>query len=297
MGPDKADRDNDPFGLTDSERTQIIRPVPGGRSNREPSAAPEAPPSQQPRRAGGVASILGTPGRGPLMENAFGLLSLAPLLRARTPPAAPEQLRAQIEDELQSFAERAVARGLDQRVVSLGHYALCALLDDVALNTPWGAQGAWRANTLAGALHHDAAAGEHFFAYLEQASRQPERSRPALEVMAACLSLGFEGRFRIAPQGKAALQQIRSELFNTLRRLDGAADDALSPHWQGVAATHVTIVRRIPLWVFASATAAFLILVYAGLAVRLGESGSAWTTPWRPCRRSGQSASSVRPPP
>jgi type VI secretion system protein ImpK len=263
------DVSNDPFGLLDSDLTQLARPVPGGRPAR--AAAPPAPPPARPRyRAGGAGIVLGTPGRGPLVQCAFGLLSLVPLLRTRTPPAAPEHLRTRIEDELRAFAERAQANGIDQRLVALGHYALCALLDDVVLNTPWGAHGTWRANSLAGALHHDAAAGERFFAYLDQAMREPERSRPVLELMAACLALGFEGRYRIAPQGQAALPQLRRDLFGMLHRLDGEDDGSLSPQWRGVDATHVPVARRIPLWVFASGALAVLVLAYAALAVRLG---------------------------
>jgi len=263
--------DKDPFGLADSERTQIVRPVPGGRPAKGLPPVREAP--RQQRRAGSLASVMSTPGRGPLVECAFGLLSLVPLLRTPVPPAPPEQLRAQLESELRAFAELAQTRGLDQRLVALGHYALCAVFDDVVLNTPWGAHGIWRANSLAGALHHDAAAGEHFFDYLDQARQQPERSRPALELMAACLALGFEGRYRIAPQGKASLQQLRGDLYATLRRLDGADDGALSPHWRGAEAMHVPVVRRIPLWVFASATLALLAIIYAGLTMRLGATG------------------------
>jgi type VI secretion system protein ImpK len=269
------DSDDDPFGLMDSERTQLARPVPGGRPTTRlppPPPPPEAPP--RPRRGGGAATAVpGTPGRGPLVEYGFGLLSMVPLLRARTPPAAPEQLRAQVEDDLRVFSERGQAKGLDQRLVALGHYALCALIDDVVLNTPWGARGAWRANSLAGALHHDAAAGEHFFGYLDQARAQPERSRPVLELMAACLALGFEGRYRLVPQGQAALGQIRRDLLSLLRRLDGEDDAALSPRWRGAAATHVPIARRVPVWVYASATLALLVTVYAAFALRLGAFG------------------------
>ena len=268
------DSDDDPFGLADSERTQFARPVPGGRPSRATAAATPSPAREaQPRpshRAGGATAVTGTPGRGPLVEFGFGLLSMVPLLRARTPPAPPEQLRAQVEADLRVFSERAQARGLDQRLVGLGHYALCALIDDIVLNTPWGAHGTWRENSLAGALHHDAAAGEHFFDYLDQARAQPERNRPVLELMTACLALGFEGRYRLVPHGQAALGQIRGDLLATLRRMDEEDDGALSPHWEGAAAQHVPISRRIPLWVYGSATLALLVVVYATLAVRLG---------------------------
>ncbi|MBL6458658.1 type IVB secretion system protein IcmH/DotU [Belnapia sp. T6] len=275
------DGSSDPFGPMDADTTWLTRPMPGGRA--APAQAPPAPPDRPreptpprpPHRAGSVAAILGTPGRGPLVECAFGLLSVVPLLRAHTPPAPPAQIRVQLEEELRVFADRAQSRGVEQRQVALGHYALCALLDDAVLNTPWGAHGTWRSSSLAGALHHDAAAGEHFFGYLEQARRHPERSRPVLELMGACLALGFQGRYRIAPQRRLpALQQIRRDVLATLRRLDGAGEgEDLSPHWRGAALAPGPAARRIPLWVSATGALTLLGLAYAALLLGLGAAG------------------------
>jgi type IV/VI secretion system ImpK/VasF family protein len=174
---------------------------------------------------------------------------------------------------------------LDGRLVGLAHYALCALLDDVVLNTPWGARGAWRANSLAGALHHDAAAGEHFFDYLEQAKAQPERNRPVLELMAACLALGFEGQYRIAPQGQAALQQIRSELYSTFRRMGGGTTASFRP--TGAAPQRRTC--RSPVACRSGCTGARRSRCWwsptpaSPCAWAPKANGSA--SPWRPCRR------------
>jgi type VI secretion system protein ImpK len=266
--------DEDPFGLKDSDRTQFARPAPGGRSGRASSAPPSLSPAQgTPWRPAAIATITGTPGRGPLVECAFGLLTMIPLLRGRTPPAAADQLRVQIESELKAFSERAQAKGIDQRLVALGHYALCAMVDDVVLNTPWGAHSTWQASSLAGALHGDAAAGEHLFDYFDQAKDQPQRNRPALELIAVCLALGFEGQYRIRPQGQYELQQIRGDLLGVLQRLDPPDDGALSAHWQGAAAAHAPIGRRVPIWVYASAALAVLLVVYSVFLIQLGEAG------------------------
>jgi type VI secretion system protein ImpK len=266
--------DDDPFGLMDSDRTQFARPVPGGRPGRSAAADAPQPSTRAPlQRLGTIATVTGTPGRGPLVECAFGLLTMVPLLRARTPPAPPDQLRAQIESELGAFSERAQARGIDQRLVALGHYALCALIDDVVLNTPWGAHSSWQASSLAGALHGDAAAGEHLFDYFDQAKDQPQRNRPALELIAVCMALGFEGQYRIRPQGQFALQQIRGDLLTMLQRMDPDDGGALSAHWQGAAAAHAPIGRRVPIWVYASAALALLVLTYSAFLIRLGENG------------------------
>jgi type VI secretion system protein ImpK len=263
--------EDDPFGLMDSDRTQFTRPAPGGRGRT--AAPPQSPVEPGTRRSGSLASVKGTNGRGPLVECAFGLLTLVPLLRSRTPPAPPDDLRAQIEDELRSYNECAQSKGLDSRMVALGHYALSALFDDVVLNTPWGAHSSWRSNTLAGALHGDAAAGEHLFDYLEQARAQGARNRPVLELIAMCLALGFEGQYRIRSQGQIELQHIRTDLLTQLQRFDQDRDPALSGHWRGAAAPHKPIGQRVPIWVYAVAGLAVAVLVYAGMLIRLGERG------------------------
>jgi type VI secretion system protein ImpK len=271
------DSDNDPFGLRDSDRTEFVRPRPGGRV-RDRDVSLESgwrEPPVQNRAGTGSALPSGTPGMGPLVEAGFGLLALAPLLRSSRPPADPATLKAQIERELARFVDALRGKKCDDRTISLGHYCLCALLDDAVLNTPWGAEGPWRSSSLTGTIHHDVAAGERFFDYLEGAMRVPDRSRPVLEMMAACLALGFEGRYRLTRGGGAILQQLRSDLAAILTRLSGETTPDLSGHWQGVPAAHRPVAQRIPLWAYATAFAAVLLLIYAGLAVRLGDAGDA----------------------
>lgn len=267
MTPTSAVADDDPFGLGsgDGERTRIVRPQPGGRDRAIPSSRPSA-------AAAGTGAPLpeGTPGRGPLVQAAFGLLALAPQLRSRTPPADPASLRARVEAELGRFEDRAHSLGADGRLMRTGHYALCALVDDIVLNTPWGAHGIWKSQSLAGTLHHDVAAGERFYDVLEQARRTPERHRPLLELMAACLAMGFEGRFRLVQGGSTEAARLREEVLRQLAGLDGPLPEDLSPQWQGLAARYEALTERVPLWVAATATATVLALLYTGFVLRLG---------------------------
>ncbi|BCX16628.1 MAG: cell envelope biogenesis protein OmpA [Geminicoccaceae bacterium] len=256
---------DDPFGLGDDERTRLI-PIPGGRASGPPPAAGRRAAVQ----ASGAPLPEGTPGRGPLVQAAHGLLLLAPRLATRTPPGDPAELRSRLEVELARYRERAIAEGADPRQVEAGHYALCALLDDVVLNTPWGAHGGWKSDSLAGTLHHDVAAGERFFALLDQAGREPARNRPLLELLAACLAVGFEGRYRLAPGGSAELARIRSELYTRLAAEAGGGERELSPSWRGAAARHVPFAERLPLWVVGVAAVGLLVLVYTLFAVQLG---------------------------
>jgi len=285
---------DDPFGLNDPDRTRVARPQPGGRGPGMQAA------SSAPRAGSGAPLPEGTAGRGPLVQAAFGLLMLAPRLRSRLPPSDPAALRQRVETELARYEDRAHGRGVDSRLVRFGHYALCALIDDSVLNTPWGAHGAWKSDSLAGALHHDVAAGERFFDVLEQARRTPDRQRPLLELLAACLAMGFEGRYRLAPGGAATLGSIREDL---LRQLGGREPEELSPHWAGVIARHVPLAERIPLWVYATGALTIAAVLYTGFHLRLGGYADrlgplvAAMPPAPPVDivRSGGTASAVRP--
>jgi type VI secretion system protein ImpK len=255
---------DDPFGLNDLGRTQVIRPRPGGIGPAPPAAERAAPV------ASGAPLPEGTPGRGPLVQAAHGLLLLAPRLKSANPPADPDSLLRRVEGELKRFEQRALALGADPRQVAAGNYVLCALLDDVVLNTPWGAHGIWKSRGLAATLHRDVAAGERFFELLRQYEREAERSRPILELMACCLALGFEGKFRLRAQPGESLAGLREELDAILARLRGPQPAELSPHWRGVEVAHRPLREVVPLWVVGTATLGLLALIYVALLLRLG---------------------------
>jgi type VI secretion system protein ImpK len=262
---------DDPFGFNDGSRTLLDR---GGTAARTGASPVRARGPAGAAAVGQVGLPMGTPGRGPLVQAGCGLLALAPLLRTHTGPGDPAALRQAVERELERYQEALRGRGIDPSLARLGHYCLSALLDDVVLNTPWGAHSDWPNNSLVGTLHHDAAAGEHFFTYLDQARRAPERLQPALELMAACLALGFEGRYRLLPGGGEALRQIRLGVAAELARLDSDPSPDLSGHWQGIPVPHRRVAARIPLWVWGSLLLVLLLIVYAGLTLRLGIPGA-----------------------
>lgn len=248
---------DDIFGLQDPHRTAFESSRPGERAAGPGFGASGSLPQ-------------GTPGHGPLVQAGFGLLALAPRLNSRRPPGDPAVLRQTVERELNRFADTLAQRGIDQRLIQLGHYSLCALLDDVVLNTPWGRGSVWNGDSLAGSIHRDVAAGEHFFVYLDQARRSPDQTRPVLELMAACLALGFEGRYRLGQGGGGeALRRIRSDLIAQLARMDGEGSPDLSGHWQGIPVPHRGVAGRVPLWVFGAGALVLLLLIYGGLELSL----------------------------
>jgi type VI secretion system protein ImpK len=134
---------------------------------------------------------------------------------------------------------RSVTPGPRSRRADAAAWAVAALLDDLALNTPWGgASSAWPRQPLVVAVAGDVDAGAQFFDRLEKLRRRhPGRDRDLLELHYLCLALGFRGKYRVPGRAGDRLARRRQGRRGTLRaRWRGAECAPLSPKWQGVVA-------------------------------------------------------------
>lgn len=240
-------------------------PPPGhgqGMGGPPPMAGVQPPPQAAgpaPRLAG-EAEGLPKVGPGPLAAAAWPLLDLLGRLSTAGVAAQPNpvELRERIMRVFRGFEQDAGQLGLQPDEVRAAHYAICASLDDVVLSTPWGSQSDWAARSLVSTFHQEVRSGDRFFDLLTGMQREPGRYRNALEVAYLCLSLGMQGRYRLAPRGAADLDRIREALYQLLQQLRGNYERELSPRWRGVDAPHRGPGRHVPAWV-AAAVAALLL--------------------------------------
>ncbi|WP_247880133.1 type IVB secretion system protein IcmH/DotU [Azospirillum sp. TSA6c] len=178
-----------------------------------------ANPFPRPPVTSGPAPL--NPPLNPLLSIAAPVLALVGALRDRS---LTDQPRAAAAAALERFDRAASASGFDPDEIRAAHIALAATLDDVA-----------RAAGHGGAAVAEPGAGVRFFDLLDGMLGDPRRHRHALELFYACLSLGFEGRFRDRPGGAHDLARLRDELYRILRRARGDVAAELSPAWTGVA--------------------------------------------------------------
>ena len=259
--------DDDFFG-GGGDRT-IVVPTPGMRSRRAPPApSPGAPP---PAPAGPLASV-DQGDRNALTSAATPLLSLAGRLTNTVTQEQPEALFQQVAQEVRNFETAAQGAGVPYETVQDARYALCALLDDVVLNTPWGGQSGWATQTLLTLFHQEAWGGERFFQMLDQTLAQPAARLELLELFYLCLAMGLEGQYRVRPNGRMELDAIRGNVYQTLRMHRGAAAESLSPAWEGIQDRRSPLTRSVPLWVVAAVAAGLAASVYLGLLWRLNSS-------------------------
>ena len=267
---------DDPFAEPgDAERT-VIRPRPGGRSTRVPThsepvrvarppTAPAAPPPAAARIAPRTDAVVdvalpnvpfGTPSGSPMAAAAMPLLLLLARLRNTAHRPDPDNLYERTTLALRGFEQRVRDAGVPNEQVRSAHYALCISIDDVVLNTPWGAASNWAKRPLALAFHQDTSEGGRFFELLARLRQTPAKFMPVIEIMYLCLSLGVMGRYRSAPQGSRELDRLRAETCALITGQQSIGQE-LSPHWKGVAAPYTRSQGGLPVWVaYAGALAA-----------------------------------------
>jgi type VI secretion system protein ImpK len=265
-----SDIPEDPFATGD---VTILRPRPG----RRPTAAREIhPPLQPPSPAqplpSGSATVAtsvrfegaGFPdiplgGSNALLYSAVPLLVLAGRLRGQIAHADVESVRSQVVNEMRAFEDRVRAAGVPAEDVLAARYALCTVIDEAVLNTPWGAQSGWAGQSLLVTFHRESAGGDKFFRILDRVISEPSRYLSLLELLHACLALGFEGRYRLDEQGPARIAEVRQNLYRVIHGVRGAGEPDLSPHWKGIEDRRSPVVRFVPLWVIATACSVVLI--------------------------------------
>jgi type VI secretion system protein ImpK len=141
------------------------------------------------------------------------------------------------------------------------------MLDEAAANTPWGGSGVWAQLSLAALFHNDMKGGEKVFQLMARFAEKPRENLDVLELVYCALALGFEGRYRVADNGRAQLEAVRDRLAQVVRRERGDHPRALAQHWQGQPVRRGSALNWLPL--AGTAAGALLLLVGAYMAFAL----------------------------
>ena len=280
---------DDPFGLSNDAGRTRIRPV---KSN-QPATTPQRPtfggepPPDRSQGYGAQGGFGGPPpdyppqgGRGPkprltrahpnpLIVAFASLLELAPELERALPPANAEALRLRLQENLIDARDSSIGMGVPMTRANQAAWFVAALLDDIALNTPWGGHSGWPRQPLVVGLSGEVDAGTKFFDRLEELLRYPNRDPEMLELGYHCLNLGFRGKHRVEGRaGDSALLAMRSAIARAIRNPEAEAAE-LSPHWQGVSAPDEKPRFAVPLWTIGLAAVAVITAIYIGLGIQL----------------------------
>lgn len=244
----------------DPEATIAI-PTPGRRRDAIP-----APPAAGSEASAADLGALG--GLNPLVEAANPILAVVAQVRHALRHPDPAGLRASLHAKIDAFESAARAAGVREDAVLVASYALCALLDESAACTPWGAD--WAQNGLLSGRLGERRDGEKFFVLLTRMAEDPAANLEALEFFYVCLALGYEGRYQGIENGRQGLAEERTRLRELLRRQQPPHDGELSGRWRGVAAPARRVPGALALWAAGSGAALVLVAVYLGYSISLG---------------------------
>lgn len=222
------------------------------------------------------------PGLNPLVAAAGDVL--AQMVRLKNSPAH-ESLRGlnqRLSSDLKLFEARANYDEIENSQVIAARYVLCCALDEAVVTTSWGNESEWSQMSLLSSFHNETFGGEKFFVLLAKLSGNPLKHLPLLELMYLCLSLGFEGKYRVIERGGQELEGIRDALYRQIRHVRG---DSRAEQPDGGGALHPQRrgpLRVVPLGWLALFTLICLAVMYGAFAWVLQEQRESVLRPYLP---------------
>lgn len=193
-----------------------------------------------------------------LTGECFG--AIARLRELDGPVPSPETVHARMRGFIESLKDRARTHGVSDKDAQEMIYAIVALTDEVAINSPEPLRGYWMNQPLQ--LHYFAEniAGEGFFNHLSSLLSDGRRI-DVLRVYHLCLLFGFQGKYAF-PGGDVELLRISDGVRNLLERNlevpDELAPAGLPPDEPQVRRASSNFLLWVSLGVFALALAIFV---------------------------------------
>ncbi|MDE2595337.1 MAG: type IVB secretion system protein IcmH/DotU [Sphingomonadales bacterium] len=214
-------------------------------------------------------------GRSLLVTEAGPVLAIAASVRSGRARISMPDFHREASEAIAAY-DRAMASVYPEEVRTRARYALCATVDDIAQNLPnIGQDGAeWARRSLVVQFFRENIGGDRFWQLVDDLLARPAQNAELIELFAACLAAGFEGRFRVMPDGRARLQQIMSSLYGALEHPRGQSQLEVAPHWQGADAP----LQKVSIWstvaLAAAAALVALLAIYIVLRLLLMSSGT-----------------------
>jgi type IV/VI secretion system ImpK/VasF family protein len=208
-------------------------------------------PSPSPRRAISRDEDIPLPppaarARNPMMMAAAPVLSLIVGVRSGRVHLSLPDLHQKASAAVATFDQALLAAGYDAETRQRARYAVCATVDDIAQNLPGqAADGAeWARRSLVVQVFNENIGGDRFWRLLDDMLARPAEFANLIELYHACLAAGFEGRYRVAPDGKRRLHEIMASVYAALDHVRALSQTELSPHWRG----QPTPAARVSFW-------------------------------------------------
>ena len=209
-------------------------------------------------------------GSNPITTAAGPLLVLLGRLRLMIIDMHAVPLMEHVAGEINDFERKVSEAGVSKHDADVAKYVLCGTADDIVQNLPGTDRHVWMQYSMLARFFQVRTSGVGFFEELNKVLANPAARYDLLELMHACLSLGFEGQFRGQAGGDAELSRIRRDVYQALRQVRARNDEDISPRWRGVALAMRRAGGALPLWAILGMAAAVLVGLFFLLRFLLG---------------------------
>ena len=216
--------------------------------------------------AGGSSNIL--------IAAASNLLILLGRLRTGLVDMQAAPLMEHVTREIDLYERNVLQAGVHPGDASDAKYALAATADDIVQNLPGSDRGTWLQYSMVARFFGERESGVGFFRKMDQAMQAPGQRFNLLELMLACLSLGFEGQYRTARNGPVELARIRTAIYETLRRVRPRPDDDISVAWTPMPLGQKRRYGGVPIWAIAGVGAGLVVALFATLSTLIHKQGA-----------------------
>ncbi|WP_313599899.1 type IVB secretion system protein IcmH/DotU [Pseudomonas sp.] len=204
-----------------------------------------------------------------LVASAWDLLLQTVQLKTSSGRESLQALNDRLSAGILAFEARALHHGEENSQVMSARYVLCSVIDEAVVTTAWGGHSDWSKTSLLSRFHQETFGGEKFFQLLERLSLDPLKHLAMLELMYLCLSIGFEGKYRVTERGGVQLEAVRDGLYRQIRHGRGEhASMTVSTEPDRPARTRL---RMVPAKWVATCAGICLLAMYLAFAGVLGD--------------------------
>ena len=210
-----------------------------------------------------------------MVDQASAVLALGASLRSGRAQIPLPQFHGQATAAIANFERAIASAGYPEEQRQRAKYALCATIDDIVQNLPGqGQDGAeWARRSMTVHFFSENIGGDRFWQLVDDMLSRPAQNGDLIELYHACLAAGFEGRFRVMPDGRRRLDDVMSRLYAALEHVRSLSQTELSPHWRGQPTPQGRLGFWAPIILAAGVALGLLFVVYLILRLILMQTG------------------------
>ncbi|QTL04406.1 type IVB secretion system protein IcmH/DotU [Aquabacter sp. L1I39] len=202
------------------------------------------------------------PHQNPIMRSAGPLLLLLGRLRIALMRASFAELMETAAETITVFDAEMKRAQVPPAQATAAKYILCATADDIVQHIPNEDRQLWAQYSMLSRFFGERIGGVRFFEELDKAVADPVHNADLLELLHACLALGFQGKYRTMANGQATLQSLQRRTYEVMKGVRRQTPEELSPRWVGLDLKSRHGRARVPFWVSGALVSAALVALF-----------------------------------